>query len=311
MLRLFLVCIEKRRICVKGEEKIVMKKFAAILLAGAMICSLAACGGEDKKETTKEPDTKAAETKAPETAAPSSGTEAPAGETEAAGTGRDDGKLIMATEAGFAPYEYTEDGATVIGVDVDIANEIAKAMGKELEIQNMSFDSALLAVQQGKVDFAAAGISVTPDREKEMDFSIEYTTSRQVVVVNKESKRVDSVDALTADTVVGVQTGTVADFYCQDDLGTKDLKQYGKFMEAAMDLKNDRIDCIIMDALPAEEMVKVNDDLEVLDGEVFTDKYAIAVQKGNTEMVEQINEVLQKLVDEGKVEEFIINHTTK
>ena len=217
----------------------------------------------------------------------------------------------MATEAGFAPYEYTEDGATVIGVDVDIANEIAKAMGKELEIQNMSFDSALLAVQQGKVDFAAAGISVTPDREEEMDFSIEYTTSRQVVVVNKESKRVDSVDALTADTVVGVQTGTVADFYCQDDLGTKDLKQYGKFMEAAMDLKNDRIDCIIMDALPAEEMVKVNDDLEVLEGEVFTDKYAIAVQKGNTEMVEQINEVLQKLVDEGKVEEFIINHTTK
>ena len=78
----------------------------------------------------------------------------------------------MATEAGFAPYEYTEDGSTVIGVDVDIANEIAKAMGKELVIQNMNFDSALLAVQQGKVDFAAAGISVTPEREEQMDFSL-------------------------------------------------------------------------------------------------------------------------------------------
>ena len=82
-------------------------------------------------------------------------------------------------------------------------------------------------------------------------------------------------------------------------------------MEAAMDLKNDRIDCVIMDALPAEEMVKANDDLELLEGEVLTDRYAIAVQKGNTEMLEQINEVLQKLMDEGKIEEFTINHTTK
>lgn len=292
-----------------------MKKFAAVLLAGAMICSLAACGG-DKKETEAS-ETKATEAAKEDTEAPE--TDAKAEDTTAAGTesaeteaeGENSGKLIMATEAGFAPYEYTEDGSTVVGVDVDIANEIAKAMGKELEIQNMDFDSALIAVQQGKADFAAAGISVNPEREAVMDFSIEYATSRQVVVVNKEAKRVDSVDALTADTVVGVQGGTVADFYCQDDLGTKDLKQYKKFMEAAMDLKNDRIDCVIMDALPAEEMVKANDDLEILEGEVLTDKYAIAVQKGNTEMLEQINEVLQKLLDEGKIEEFTINHTTK
>lgn len=292
-----------------------MKKFAAVLLAGAMICSLAACGGDDKKET-KAPETEATEaaedTKAPETDAKAedttqAGTEG--GETEA--SGGSGGKLIMATEASFAPYEYTEDGSTVVGVDVDIANEIAKAMGKELEIQNMDFDSALIAVQQGKADFAAAGISISPDREKVMDFSVEYATSKQVVVINKEARRVESVDALTADTVVGVQGGTVADFYCQGDLGTKDLKQYKKFMEAAMDLKNDRIDCIIMDLLPAQEMVKANEDLEILDGEVLTDRYAIAVQKGNAEMLEQINEVLQKLIDEGKIEEFTINHTTK
>ncbi|HIZ44861.1 MAG TPA: ABC transporter substrate-binding protein [Firmicutes bacterium] len=265
---------------------------------------MAACGGKgndagDSKETTEAVTTGAAD---------DAETTAASDETAAE---KDDSKLIMATEAGFAPYEYTEDGKTVVGVDVDIANEIAKAMGKELEIQNMNFDSALLSVQQGKVDFAAAGISVTPEREEQMDFSIEYTTSRQVVVVNKEAQRVTSVDGVTADTVVGVQAGTVADTYCQDDLGVKDLKQYNKFMEAAMDLKNDKIDCIIMDSLPAEEMVKENDDLEILDGEVFTDKYAIAVQKGNTELLDQINEVLQKLVDEGKVDEFIINHTTK
>ena len=281
-----------------------MKKFAAVLLTGIMVCSMAACGGKgndagDAEETTAEVTTEAAE---------DAETTAASDETAAE---KDDSKLIMATEAGFAPYEYTEDGVTVVGVDVDIANEIAKAMGKELEIQNMNFDSALLSVQQGKVDFAAAGISVTPEREEQMDFSIEYTTSRQVVVVNKAAQRVTSVDGVTADTVVGVQTGTVADTYCKDDLGVKDLKQYNKFMEAAMDLKNDKIDCIIMDSLPAEEMVKENDDLEILEGEVFTDKYAIAVQKGNTELLDQINEVLQKLVDEGKVDEFIINHTTK
>ena len=281
-----------------------MKKLAAALLAGVMVLSMAACGSTKTTETTKAAETtKAGETKAEETDK--------AEETSAAEAREDDGKLIMATEAGFAPYEYTEDGSTVIGVDVDIANEIAKAMGKELVFQNMNFDSALLAVQQGKVDFAAAGISVTPEREEQMDFSIEYTTSKQVVVVKKDAGRVASVDALNADTVVGVQGGTVADSYCQDDLGTKDLKQYSKFMEAAMDLKNDKIDCIIMDSLPAEQMVAENDDLEILDGEVFTDKYAIAVQKGNKEMLDQINEVLQKLVDDGKVDEFIINHTTK
>ncbi|QNM06950.1 amino acid ABC transporter substrate-binding protein [Qiania dongpingensis] len=268
-----------------------------------MVFSMAACGNkEEKKETTKAAGKETTKAAGTETTKAAEGSE---------GESKDSGKLIMATEAGFAPYEYTEDGETVMGVDVDIAQEIAKAMGKELEVQNMTFDGALLAVQQGKVDFAAAGISISPDREKQMDFSIEYTTSKQVVVVNKNANRVASVDDLTADTVVGVQTGTVADIYCQDDLGTKDLKQYGKFMEAAMDLKNDKIDCIIMDALPAEEMVKENDDLAVLDKEVFTDRYAIAVKKGNTELLEQINEVLQKLVDEGKVEEFIVNHTTK
>ena len=277
-----------------------MKKFAAMLLAGVMVLSMAACGGS----ADEEPET----TKAVETEAQDESTTSAEGESSEAAGG---GKLIMVTEAGFAPYEYTEDGETVIGVDVDIANEIAKALGRELEIQNMDFDSALLAVQQGKADFAAAGISVTPEREEVMDFTIEYTTSKQVVVINKEAARVASVDDLTADTVVGVQAGTVADSYCQDDLGTKDLKQYSKFMEAAMDLKNDKIDCIIMDSLPAEEMVKANDDLEILDGEVFTDKYAIAVEKGNTELLDEINEVLQKLVDEGKVEEFIVNHTTK
>ena len=135
-----------------------MKKIVSLACVLALSVSVMA-GCSSKSEETK-----AAETTADTTAETGA-------ESTAAG---DSGKLIMATEAGFAPYEYTEDGETVIGVDVDIANEIAKAMGKELVIQNMTFDGALLAVQQGVVDFAAAGISVTPDRQEEMDFTIEY-----------------------------------------------------------------------------------------------------------------------------------------
>lgn len=280
-----------------------MKKGIALLLVAAMTAAMVACGNSANETKAPAADTQAETSDVQDTEAADT-----AADTQAEASGDSD-KLIMVTEAGFAPYEYTEDGQTVVGVDVDIANAIAEAMGKELVVQNTTFDGALLAVQQGKADFAAAGISVTEEREKVMDFSVEYATSKQVVVVNKEAGRVDSVDALSGDLVIGVQTGTVADYYCQDEGWTP--KAYGKFMEAAMDLKNDKIDCIIMDALPAEEMVAANDDLAVLDGEVFTDRYAIAVQKGNQELLDQINAVLEQLIADGKIEEFTINHTTK
>ena len=224
-------------------------------------------------------------------------------------TAADTAKIIMATEAGFAPYEYTEDGQKVIGVDVDIANEIAKALGKELVIQNMTFDGALLAVQEGSADFAAAGISVTPERQEVMDFSIEYATSKQVIVVKKGTETVKTPEDIKEGTAVGVQMGTTADYYC-GDLGC-DVKQFNKYAEAVMELKNEKIACIVMDSLPAEQLVAANEDLEILDAELFTDKYAIAVQKGNTELLEQINAALQTLIDEGKVDEYTINHTTK
>ena len=217
------------------------------------------------------------------------------------------GKLIMATEPGFAPYEYMS-GSDVVGIDVDIANEVAKELGMELEIQTMDFDGALLAVQQGKVDFAAAGISVTPERQEVMDFSIEYAKSKQVIVVLKGANRVKSVDDLGGDTKIAVQMSTVADFYVTDDL-KKEPSRYTKYVQAAEDLKNDKVDCIVMDELPAKEMVKGNDNLEILDAEVFTDKYAFAFKKGNTELEEKVNKVLQKLIDNGKVDEFTLNHT--
>ncbi len=222
---------------------------------------------------------------------------------------KDSNTLILATEAGFVPYEYTDDGRTVIGVDIDIANDIADALGKDLKIVNMTFDGALLSVQNGISDFAAAGISVTEERKEMMDFSIEYATSKQVVLVKKGSDVIADIDSLEGKKL-GVQAGTVGDFYCSDDIECE-VKQYSKYHEAVLDLTQGRIDGIVIDDLAAQEMCKENDRIAILEGEVFTDVYAIAVKKGNTELLAQINEVLQKLMDEGKIAEYTINHTTE
>jgi len=218
-------------------------------------------------------------------------------------------KLIVGTEAGFAPYEYME-GNEVVGIDMDIAKAIADSMGRELEIKNMAFDGALLAVQNGTIDFVAAGVSVDEERQKVMDFSTDYVNSTEVVVVNKEKPMVASVEDLVGK-VVGVQLGNIADFYVEENIETKEIKRYTKFAQAAEDLKNGKIDCIVMDKFPAEDMVASNPELSILDGTLFEDKYAIAIKKGNTELLDQINTVIEQLKDEGKIEEFTANHTKK
>lgn len=231
------------------------------------------------------------------------------------GKSSDDGKLIVGTEAGFAPYEYME-GDKVVGIDMDIAQAIADAMGKELVIKNMDFDGALIAVQKGKVDFVAAGVSVDEKRKKKMDFSHEYVSSTEVIVVNKDTPNVTGSKDLN-DKIVGVQQGNIADFYVSnpDNVTPKDIKRYTKFVQAAEDLKNNKIDCIVMDQYPAQELIAANDSLAILknsDGDddvLFEDKYAIAVKKGNKELLNKINEVIDKLIADGKIEEFTANHT--
>lgn len=222
-----------------------------------------------------------------------------------------DNTIIVGTEAGFAPYEYMV-GDQVVGIDMDIAQAIADHLGKELIIRNMDFDGALMAVQNGLVDFVAAGVSIREDRLEVMDFSIEYVDSTEVVVVNKENPAVVecSVEGL-AGKVIGVQQGNIADFWVEENVEAKDIKRYAQFSQAAEDLKNRKIDCIVMDQLPAENLVETNPELTIIDGTLFEDKYAIAVKKGNTELLNEINTVIQKLIDEGKIEEFTRNHTSK
>jgi len=222
---------------------------------------------------------------------------------------KEDNTLIVGTEAGFAPYEYME-GDKVVGIDMDIAQAIADKMGKKLVIKNMDFEGALLAVQKGTIDFVAAGVSVSADRQKIMDFSSNYVDSNEAVVVNKDNQTVASIDDL-AGKIVGVQQGNIADFYVEANIETKEIRRYTMFSQAAEELKDSKIDCIVMDQYPAQELVTANPELSILDGSLFQDQYAIAVKKGNTKLLDQINTVIQQLKDDGKIEEFYANHTAK
>jgi len=214
--------------------------------------------------------------------------------------------LVMVTEAGFAPYEYYENGK-IVGVDIEIANEIAKALGKELKIKDIAFDSIVNELKSGKADFALAGMSITPERLKEVDFSIEYTTSRQVVIVRKDSS-ITSINDIY-DKKVAVQLGSVADLYFSEDYPNTELVRQKKYLSMTEDLKANKLDLIVMDELPAKQIVTNNQDLKILNGYVFEDTYGIAVKKGNTELLEKINEVLKKLKNENKIEEYIIKHS--
>lgn len=224
------------------------------------------------------------------------------------GCNKNDDKLVMVTEAGFAPYEY-RDSSGIVGVDVDIAREIAASMGKELEIKDVAFDSLINELNSGKADFAAAGMSISEERKKEVDFSIEYVSSKQVIVVRKDYNKIKSVNDLNGKTI-SVQLGSVADSYVSNNYKNSKIVRQKKFLSAAEDVKAKKADCIVMDELPAKELVKNNNELTILSIELFTDKYAIAVKKGNTELLNKINEVLEKLIEEGKIEEFIINHSS-
>lgn len=222
--------------------------------------------------------------------------------------GKNENELVMVTEAGFAPYEYYEDGE-IVGVDVDIAKEIAKEMGKELVIKDVAFDSIINEVNSGKADFGAAGISYDEERAKQVDFTINYATSKQVVVV-REGSSIDDIDKIS-NQKIAVQLGSTGDMYVTDNYPNAEIVRQKKYLAAVQDLKSAKVDLIVMDELPAQEILKTNDGLVILDEELFTDSYGMVVKKGNTELLNTINDVLTRLQNEGKIEEFMINHTTE
>ncbi len=218
-----------------------------------------------------------------------------------------DNKLVMATEAGFAPYEFY-DKQNIVGVDVEIGKEIAKAMGKELYVKDIAFDSLINELKTGKADFVAAGMSITEERLQEVDFTVEYAISKQVVVVRKEDKRFKNPEDISGKKVV-VQLGTVADTVLTESYSDVEVLRQKKYLAGIEDLKAKKVDAMVMDLLPAKEIVKENPELRIIERELFVDKYGMAVRKGNKELLGHINAVLEKLMKEGKIEDYIIKYS--
>lgn len=222
------------------------------------------------------------------------------------GCERREDKLIMATEAGFAPYEYYSDGK-IVGVDVDIAREIAKEMGKRLVVKDVAFDSIITEVKSGKSDIGVAGISYTEERAKSVDFSIDYTMSRQVVVLRNDSD-ISGIQDLNGKKIA-VQLGSVADMFVSNEYSNNIIVRQKKYLAAIQDLKDGKADCVVMDELPAQAILTENRNLRILDRAVSVDSYGIIVDKGNTELLNVINRVIKRLKDEGKIDEFILFHS--
>ena len=224
----------------------------------------------------------------------------------------EEGKLIMSTNAAFPPYEMTTDDGGFEGIDVEIAEAIAKKLGLELVIDDMDFDSALLAVQQGMSDIVMAGVSVTDKRKMVMDFSESYATGIQVVIV-KEGSDV-TMDNL-GEKMIGCQRGTTGYIYASDTpenggYGEDHVTAFENGASAVQALNNGQVDCVIIDSAPANEYVKANPGLTLLDGNWVEEAYAIGMNKGNTALKDAVNKALEELTADGTVQSIIDKYIT-
>lgn len=273
------------------KEVMNMKKLFALLLTLAMVLSLAACGGGDT--------------------APADDAENTDGDTvtDTALTTAVEGVLSMATEATFPPYEYY-DGDELVGIDVEVAAAIADKLGLEFQVTDIAFDSIIPGVQTGKFDIGMAGMTVTPERLEEVDFTASYAKGVQVVIV-KDGSPITSVDDLFAEgasNTIGTQTGTTGFLYATwdiEDEGLGTVKAFAKTTDAVEALKNGQVDCVILDNEPAKALVAANEGLSILDSSYADEDYAIAVSKDNEALLEAIDGALNELIEDGTLQTIV------
>lgn len=209
----------------------------------------------------------------------------------------------MGTNAAFPPFEYTE-GAEIVGFDVTVSNLIARDYGKELKVVDMSFDGLIAALQAGSIDFIAAGMTATEERRKNVDFSEPYYSSKQTIIVRADSNDVVSVKDLKGKSI-GVQSGTTGEIYATEEVENASVKSFKTGIDASLALKNGAIDSIILDELPAKEIVRRNPELKIVDDDFFTDEYAIAVKKGNAELLNSINKTIRTMKENGNYQKLL------
>lgn len=264
-----------------------MKKILAIVLAVAMIASVAMLAGCGNDSASKADDTAADSAK----------------ET-----------LTMATNAYFPPYEYYE-GEDIVGIDAEVAQAIADKLGMELKIVDIEFDSIITGVQTGKYDMGMAGMTVTDERKQSVDFSSSYATGIQSVIV-PENSEIASIDDILADGAtykVGVQLSTTGDIYITDDLGDAAAERVTEFQtgnDAVAALSSGKVDAVIIDNEPAKSYVAANEGLKILDTEYVVEDYAICFSKDNADLKDKVNAALEELIADGTVKSIVDKYIT-
>ena len=260
-----------------------MKKILSLILVLALaICVFAACGNKAQEENAN--------------------TNAEALPSAYKGTYE---TIKMATNAAFPPYEY-KDGEEFVGIDVEIAAAIAEELGATLEVVDMEFDSIITSVDQGEVDFGMAGMTVTDERKEQVDFTSSYATGVQSVII-PENSEIATLDDLSGKKI-GVQLGTTGDIYSCDDFGEENVTKYGKGADAVIALKGGDVDAVIIDNEPAKAFVEANEGLKILDTDYAIEDYAIAIKKGNTDFLDDVNKALEKLTEEGTIDQIVAKY---
>ena len=281
-------------------KKITRRSFLAAAGLSVAALALTACGGSSSTAASSVASSAAASSEAASAAASS--------EAAADLTTVEAGKLTMATNATFPPYEMTTDNGTIEGIDVDTAQAIAEKLGLELQVDDMDFDAALLSVQQGKADIAMAGITVTDERKAVMAFSDSYATGIQSIIVPEGS------DIATADDLVGkkigTQRGTTGYLYCSDDFGEDAVVAYDNGLTAVQALNNGQVDAVVIDNEPAKAYVESNPGLKILDTSYAEEDYAIGMNKDNTALLDAVNAALEELKADGTLDAIVAKYIT-
>ena len=297
-----------------------MKKYFALLLAGMMAFSLAACGGSSSAPAAEPAAETEAEAPAAEPAPEAEGTEAEAPAADAAAEAPaadaaaeiktiEAGKLHMATNAAFPPYEMISDNGGFEGIDVEIATAIAQKLGLELVVDDMEFGSVITSVQGGKSDIAMAGLTVTEERKQNVDFTESYATGVQVIIV-PEGSDIQTAADLANDKMIGVQDGTTGYIYCSDTVenggfGEDHVTSYPNGAMAIEALKGGKVDAVVIDNEPAKAFVAANDGLKILDTEYIIENYAIGISKDNPGLRDAVNNALKELIADGTVKTIV------
>ena len=262
----------------------IVKKLIAVVAISTIAISMVGCGSNAKKESNSS-------------------------KTSALDTIKSKGKLVIGTSADFPPYEFhtNKDGKDeIVGIDIDIAKEVAKDLGVELEVKDMDFDGLLVALQANKVDMVFSGMTPKPERKENADFSDIYCQVTQTYITRKaDVDKIKSEDDLKK-LRIGVQKASVQEDLAKSKFDEGNIKSLTKVTDLMLDLKNNKVDAVLLELPIAEFNAKKNDDLGVTSIK-FNDEeggYAIAMPKNSPELVSSVNKTIQRLKDEKKIDEF-------